>query len=484
MSSNHSDATLSAQPESAAIVQLNELFTLQKRSAYENPYPLLEERLDWLDRLEKMMVANRRVFIESLESDFGSHPSFVTDLLETAAIMGRVRFFRRKLEEWMSPTDISLNPHAHGSSTAATIPVPYGVVGNIAPWNFPVECALVMVVDMLAAGNRVILKPSPQAPASAKAVGEAVAEFFPEDVFATVNGGNDLTEAFPHKPWDHLTYTGSPAVGKIIMRAAAENLTPVTLELGGKNPTVFAEDAIDDKLIKRFLDSRILKGGQVCTSPDYVFVPRAKRDEWVERAQRIWTEMYPSYVGHADATGVINESHFKRVVGYVEEARAVGTNVISLNGEEYDEGKRQIPMYVVVDPSPELAVMTEEIFGPVTSICSYDSFDEVIATINAGHSPLASYLATYDQELTDKFVRKIKSGGVAINNFGSQAGNPSIPFGGVGNSGMGCHSGYEGFLNYSHVKGIFYGSDDSMVVKAMELPYGEMGQALVKGIFR
>ena len=369
MNRNSIELASQARSEGSAIDELDRLFTLQKRCAHENPYPSLEERLGWLDRFEEMMVANRQVFIDSLESDFGSHPAFVTELLETAAIVGRIRYFRRNLKEWMAPTDISLNPQAHGSSTAATVPIPLGVVGNIAPWNFPIECALVMVVDMLAAGNRVILKPPSQAPATAKAVGEAVAEFFPEDVFATINGDHELTVNFPHRPWNHLTYTGSPEVGKIVMRAAAEYLTPVTLELGGKNPTVFAEDAVNDKLIKRFLDSRILKGGQVCTSPDYVFVPRNKRDEWLERAQRIWSEMYPSYIGHADSTGAINQKNFKRVVGYVDEARAAGANVISLNGEEYDESKRQIPMYIVVDPAPELMVMTEEIFWPCLCNC-------------------------------------------------------------------------------------------------------------------
>ena len=438
----------------------------------------------WLDSLEKMMIAHRQAFVDALQEDFGSHPSFVTDLLETGAVLARARYFKRKLKEWMAPTEISLNASAHGSSKAATIPLPLGVVGNIAPWNFPVECALVMVVDMLAAGNRVILKPPRQAPATADAVSAAIAEFFSNEVFATVRGDHDLTVAFPHMPWDHLTYTGSPAIGKVVMRAAAENLTPVTLELGGKNPTVFAEDAVDDKLIKRFLDSRILKGGQVCTSPDYVFVPRAKMKDWVERAQKIWTQMYPAYIGHADATGMINTRHFDRVVGYIEEARAAGAEIISLNGEGYDVESRQIPMYIVVDPSPDLACMTEEMFGPITSICPYNDFDEVITRINNGHSPLASYLATNDQELAQKFITQVKSGGAAVNNFGSQAGNPAIPFGGVGNSGMGCHSGYHGFLNYSHVKGVFYGSDDSLVTQAMELPYGELGETLVKGVFR
>ena len=466
-----------------SVAALDRLFSRQKECVKANPYPSLEQRIEWLVNLEKMVIEWRYKFAEALNSDFGAHSKIVTDLYETGAILGRSRFFRRQLPEWMAPKAVSLHPKVHGSSKAETRVIPKGVVGNISPWNFPVECALVMAVDMLSAGNRIILKPARQAPATAGAVSEAISEFFDEDVFTSITGGSDLTQAFPHKPWDHLTYTGSPEVGKIIMRAAAENLTPVTLELGGKNPTVFAKDGIEDSLIRRFLEARILKGGQVCTSPDYVLVPSDQRDDWLQRAQQLWSEMYPQYVGHADATGVINQSHYDRVMGYVEEARNEGVNVVSLNGDEPDVQKRQIPMYVIVEPDSELACMREEIFGPVTALLCYDELDEVITRINSGPSPLACYLATHDSEVADRFIHEVRSGGVAVNDFGTQAGHPGIPFGGFGNSGMGCHSGYEGFLNYSHTKGVFHGANDSAVVNAMRMPYGESAEQLVNSIF-
>jgi coniferyl-aldehyde dehydrogenase len=478
-----SDGGSSNTSNDNSVETLNRLFTRQKECVRENPYPDLEQRLEWLNCLEKMVRKWRENFAVALNSDFGSHSTIVTDLYETGAILGRSRFFRRQLPEWIASKPVSLHPRAHGSSRAETRVVPKGVVGNISPWNFPVECALVMAVDMLSAGNRIILKPARQAPATAEAVSAAIAEYFDEDVFTSIIGGSELTQAFPHKPWDHLTYTGSPEVGKIIMRAAAENLTPVTLELGGKNPTVFAEDGIEDSLIRRFLEARILKGGQVCTSPDYVLVPRRQRDDWLQRAQKLWSEMYPSYVGHKDATGVINQSHYDRVMGYVQEAQREGVNVVSLNGDEPDAQKRQIPMYVIVEPDAELGCMREEIFGPVTALLCYDELDEVIRRINSGPSPLACYVATHDSGVADQFITQVRSGGVAINDFGTQAGHPGIPFGGFGNSGMGCHSGYEGFLNYSHTKGIFHGADDSMVVKSMRMPYGESAEQLVDSIF-
>jgi len=469
--------------DDTGIARLDRLFSLQKQHLKENPYPVLEQRLAWLKDLEKMVVAWRAPFAEALISDFGSHSKIATDLYETGAVLGRSRFFRRQLQDWLAPRPVSLHPKVHGSSTAETRAVPMGVVGNISPWNFPVECALIMAVDMLAAGNRIILKPARQAPSTAQVISAAIGEYFEESVFAAVTGDSDLTEAFPHKPWDHLTYTGNPEVGKIIMRAAAENLTPVTLELGGKNPTVFTKSGIEDNLIRRFLESRILKGGQVCTSPDYVLVPRSHRDEWLQRAQQLWTEMYPAYVGHADATGAINQSHYDRVMNYVEEARSEGVTVVSLNGDSPSTDDRQIPMYVIVEPNAELACMREEIFGPVSALLCYDDIDEAINNINDGPSPLACYVATHNAEIAQRFIQQVRSGGIAINDFGTQAGHPGIPFGGFGNSGMGCHSGHEGFLNYSHTKGVFHGAQDSAVVSSMRMPYGNSAEQLVNSIF-
>ena len=471
-------------PNHADIVELKRLFASQKAALSDNPNPSLEQRQCWLEQLEQMLVAKRSDISTALQSDFGSHPSVVTDLYETGGVIVRARYFRRQLEQWLAPQSIELSKKLHGAAAAEVVLMPKGVVGNIAPWNFPIECALVMAADMLAAGNRVILKPSLLAPTTAGVVAQAVSEYFDENVLAVATGGDELTTYFPHLPWDHLTYTGSPAVGRIIMRAAAENLVPVTLELGGKNPAVFTADGIDDDLLRIFLESRIMKGGQVCISPDYVLVPRAHWDDWLKRVCRLWSQMYPHYVGHADATSAINDAHYHRVMGYVEEARARGVQVVSLNGDEPDPASRQIPMYVIVEPPADLKCMEEEIFGPVTPLCSYDSLDDVIARLNAGASPLASYIASHDQMAAQKFVEQVRSGGAGVNNFGTQAGHPAIPFGGLGNSGFGCHSGYEGFRNYCHAKGVFRGAADSLVAKMMRLPYGESAQGLVDAIFK
>lgn len=463
--------------------RLDRLFRLQNAAFDRQPNPSLDVRLARLKRLETMMLEARDPIRDSLREDFGSHPAFLTDLLETAAVIGRSRFFQRNLADWMQPADVRLNPGVYGAATSAVHRQPKGVMGNIGPWNFPIECLLVMVNDMFAGGNSVIVKPSEHAPATAALLERLVPNYFDEETLAVVTGGQELAEYFATLPWDHLTFTGTARVGRLVMAAAAQNLVPVTLELGGKNPTVFAADGIDRELMRLFLAYRVLKAGQVCTSPDYALVPRGQVDDFVALASSVWAEMYPSYVGHADATAIINKGQYDRIMGYVHEAQGAGVQVVSLNGDEPDPETRQIPMYMIVEPGETLACMREEIFGPVTPVVAYDSVDDALSRINDGPAPLASYLATHDSDLTERFVARVRSGGSAINTFGAQGAHPALPFGGVGRSGTGYHAGFEGFLNYTHSKPVFYGSDDSVLQSSMTPPYTDSGQRVVDAIF-
>lgn len=463
--------------------ELDAIFAKQKQAFASDRYPSLETRLERLRALDNMMIAFREPMREALTADFDSHHPLVTDLFESGAIIVRGRYIQTQLEEWMKPVTRELNPMVHGSSTARVIRQPKGVIGNISPWNFPIECALVMVNDMFAAGNRVVIKTSEQAVACAEVVKEAVAAHFDEELLAVVTGGVELAQHFSGLPWDHLVYTGNSSVGRLVMEAAAKNLTPVTLEMGGKNPTIFAEDGLEQSLIERFLYFRVFKGGQVCTSPDYVLVPNARLDEWVDMAKSAWSSLYPGYVGHPDATGAINEHHFNRVMGYVNEAREKGVEVISLNGDEPDSDRRQIPMYVVIDPPEDLKCMREEIFGPVTPVKTYEDMNEAIAYINARPRPLAAYLVTRNDDLVERISTQVISGGVGVNVFGFQGAEPTLPFGGVGPSGIGCHSGYEGFLNYSHTKSVFSCADDNALMNAIRPPYGDMAQAFADAVF-
>lgn len=457
--------------------ELDRLFAAQKAAFAKDRSPSLESRIGRLKALDSAMIDFREPFRAAMNADFRNHHPLVTDLFESGAVVARSRYIQAMLGEWMKPSPRALNAQVHGTSTAWVARQPKGVVGNIAPWNFPIECALVMVADMLAAGNRVIVKTSELAPNTAEVVREAISKHFPEDVLAVACGGTDLARYFAGLPWAHLTYTGSTRVGRLVMEAAAKNLTPVTLEMGGKNPTVFAEDGFEDGLIERFLFCRVFKGGQVCTSPDYALVPEHRLDEWLARAQALWTKMYPRYVGHPEATGAINDQHYRRVLGLVHEAEQAGARVISLNGDQPDPALRQIPMYVVVEPPEHLACVQEEIFGPVTPVLTYRSMDEVYDRINAGPTPLAAYIVTRDDQLARNFAEQVLSGGTGINVFGFQGADATLPFGGVGPSGIGCHSGHEGFLNYSHVKSVFKCEDDNVLMMAIRPPLAELSQA-------
>lgn len=464
--------------------ELDRLFAAQKSAFASNSMPTLDERLDRLRRLEAAMMRHRKGFQHSVATDFGSHSPLVTDLFETGGVLGRNRHLQAMLPEWMAPEERPLLDVVHGGSRARIIRQPKGVIGNLAPWNFPIECALVMVNDMLAAGNRVIVKAAEATPVTSALLQQAIAEAFDETELAIVLGEDvAFAEYFCTLPWDHLCFTGGTTIGRRVLQLAAEQLTPVTLELGGKNPTLFSDSGISPDLVERFLYNRVFKGGQVCTSPDYALVPEERMDDFVALAKSAWTAMYPAYVGHPDATGTINRRHYDRITGYLAEAEAAGCAVVSLNGETPDPKRLQIPMMLVIDPPETLGVMREEIFGPVTAVKPYGSFDEAIAFIAARDRPLAAYFVGREADLAEAFQQRVIAGGIGINVFGLQGAEPALPFGGIGASGMGCHSGQEGFLNFTHAKSVFECADDSPLMASLKGPYGAMTQAFADAVF-
>ena len=269
--------------------------------------PSLATRLDRIGRLRTMVVDGEARIRDAMQKDFGSlHPSMVV-ALDTLPVISRVGHVEQHLERWMEPTVVELGGE-HGSSTGAVLRVPKGVNGNIAPWNFPIESAVVMVVDMFAAGNTAIVKPSELAPATAGVLDELVREFFALDELAVVQGGIEVAEAFAAMPWDHLTFTGSGRIGRKVAEVAARNLVPVTLELGGKNPALFAADGVTDELVRRLLSFKTLKAGQICTCPDHVLVRHDQVDRFVDIARSVWRGWYPTHIGHPDATGIIDRS--------------------------------------------------------------------------------------------------------------------------------------------------------------------------------
>jgi len=463
--------------------RLNKIFGDQKLAQARDPIPSLEERLIRLAKLKSMLLESRDAFRKALSDDFGNHHPWMSDMLEAGSVIGRIRHFEQALPGWLKSEIVTLED-AHGTSRAEILTVPKGVNGIIAPWNFPLECALVMITDMFAAGNRVMIKPSELAPACAAILEKVVGAHFEPELLAVVQGGPELSQAFASMPWDHLTYTGSTRVGRMVAEAAARNLVPLTLELGGKNPAIFAPDGVTPEMIKLFLSFRTLKAGQVCTSPDYVLVPRDGLEAWVATARSEWTKAYKTSIGHADTTGMINDRHFNRVLGYVEEARAKGVRIENLTGEKPDPVRRQIPLTLIVDPPDQLACMQEEVFGPVIPVIPYGSIEECITYINARPTPLAAYVVTDGEDVSRRVVTHVRCGGAGVNTFGLQGSHPALPFGGMGASGYGCHSGREGFLNYSHRRSVFFAGHDSIVHQALSIPLSPICGAVVDAMFR
>ena len=467
---------------SGSIERLRRVFACQRAAHDEQPNASLQSRLDRIHRLSATVASSRQRLHEAVQDDFSAHDGRLTDLMEIGPVLQRAAYVSANLETWLAPRDVDLGPE-HGSSRGQILHLPKGVMGNIAPWNFPIESALVMCVDMIAAGNRVIVKPSEFAPASAQAVEELISGAFDDSELAVIQGDATFSQEFSEMPWDHLTFTGSPRIGRLVAMAAASRLVPVTLELGGKNPALFTSDGVTDDLIKLFLSFRMLKAGQVCTSPDYILVPDGEMEKWIEKACSVWQEAYPRYVGHKDATSIINHHHYGRLTAYLDEAQARGVRTVSLTGEVPDESCRQIPPTLVVSPPDDLGCMQDEVFGPIIPILSYTSFDEAVARINAGPSPLAGYIATHDADIADDFILRVRCGGAAVNNFGLQGGHVALPFGGFGASGHGCHSAREGVLGYTHTKSVFHGAADSLVHQVLAPPLSELTQIAADGMY-
>jgi coniferyl-aldehyde dehydrogenase len=481
--------TLIARDESAvagdgqAIAALHEAFDRQRRAFLADPYPSIDERRGHLEAVAGMVMANRDRIREAMSSDFAVHPELFTDLIECLGIAGRAAYAIGKLEEWMADDEREADPALMGSARAFVRYQPKGVVGNIVPWNFPFDLGVGPLVEMLAAGNRVIIKSSDFTPACGEVLRDMIAEAFDPDRVTVAVGGLELARTFPTLPWDHLLYTGSPAIGRVVMQAAAQNLTPVTLELGGKCPAIITEDAVTMKSVANILGTKMIKNGQMCISVDYVLAPRERVGELVDLAKRYVREQTPHYSSSGDCTGIITERHLDRLIALREQAVDAGYEVVDLEeGGELNRDTRQMPLSVIVDPGDELDVMQEEIFGPLLPIKPYDSLDEAIAFVNAGERPLGLYVFGDDEAETERVLNSTTSGGASVNSCAMQGALPSLGFGGVGNSGIGRHHGIEGFREFSNPRGVVVRGEGDLI-DAFYPPYGDALEAITSAAF-
>ena len=473
--------TPTSTDDGPAIAELHRLHAVQRAAFLRDSSPSASQRLENLAALAGMIVGRRSEVRAAMAEDFAVHPDVFTDLVEVLGVAGRAAYAMEQLDGWMADEDRFADPALFGSARASIRYQPKGVIGNIVPWNFPFDLSVGPLVEMLAAGNRAIMKPSDYTPACAELLARMIAETVPEDLVAVSVGGLALAKEFPTVRWDHLLYTGSPAIGREIALAAAENLVPVTLELGGKCPAIMTTGSVTADNVRSVIGTKLIKNGQMCISVDYTLVPRADLDAFVGHAEKMFASDLAGYASSADCAGIITERHLERIESMLDEADAAGVRVVRLGGDG-NRRSRQLPLSLVIDPPDGLRIMREEIFGPILPVVAYDDLDAAVATINAGDRPLGLYVYSSDERVADRVLAQTTSGGACVNVCALQGALPALGFGGVGHSGTGRHHGVDGFREFSNPRGVVVrGTGD--LADAFLPPYGPLAQAVVEGAF-
>ncbi|RLA24373.1 MAG: coniferyl-aldehyde dehydrogenase [Gammaproteobacteria bacterium] len=464
--SNTAEELKLCQEESEA----ERIYKAQHRAYKENPYPSYEERKANLIKLEKIMVDNQAAIAEAISKDYGNRAQQETELIELFLSIDGVRYARKKLKKWMKPQRRSVSIWFAGAQNRV-LAQPKGIVGLIAPWNYPLFLVMSPLASILASGNRCMIKMAANSKNLCELLSVLFKEAFPEEMVAILPGVK--ASNFTPLPFDHIVFTGSPETGKTIMKIAAENLIPVTLELGGKSPTIVGDDFDMKTAAERIMQGKFLNAGQTCVAPDYLFVPADKVELFIEAAKESIARRY-SGLESKDYTSIIDEKAFARLSMVLDDAAQKGASVVSLmKGDAKSTESRKIAPHVMTDVNDDMVVMKDEIFGPILPIKPYTNIDEVLTFINDRERPLALYIFSNNKKLQDKIIKNTLSGGVCINETVLHAGQHDMPFGGVGNSGMGHYHGQEGFNEFSKLRPIF----KQFKFPALPLlypPYGKM----------
>ncbi|MCH2340889.1 coniferyl aldehyde dehydrogenase [Pseudomonas sp. NPDC047963] len=458
--------------------RLQALFERQRSAFQAYPSPSAADRLQWLEALHDLLASHQQPVIDAISEDFGNRSADETRLAEIMPSLDGIRHAKRHLTRWMKPSRRRVGM-AFQPASARVVYQPLGVVGIIVPWNYPLYLAIGPLIGALAAGNRVMLKMSESTPATGQLLKELLAQIFPEDQVAVVLGEAEVGIAFSKLSFDHLLFTGSTSVGRHVMRAAAENLTPVTLELGGKSPAIVSTDVPLADAAERIAFGKTLNAGQTCVAPDYVLVPRPRIDEFVEAYRKVVRRFYPQLADNPDYTSIINRRQQARLQGYLDDAQAKGARLLPL----FEQGQeRRMPHCLLLDVTDEMQVMQDEIFGPLLPVVPYDEIGQALAYVNARPRPLALYYFGYDRAEQRHVLRHTHSGGVCLNDTLLHVAQDDLPFGGVGPSGMGHYHGHDGYLTFSKAKGVFI-KQRFNAARMIYPPYGKALQKLVYKLF-
>ena len=466
--------------EGASADELFAILQRQREAFMRDGPPSLQQRRADLAKLKRAIKRSADRIADVISADFGGRSRHESRLAEVLTVCTSIRHASRHLPQWMRPRRVSIGLEFR-PARARILYQPVGTVGIISPWNYPFLLAIMPLIAALAAGNRVLLKPSERTPRTAEFIANFLAELFPKEHVATVLGGCELGAAFSRLPLDHLFFTGSAAVGREVMKAAAENLTPVTLELGGKSPCILGADTALPDAVESIIYGKLINAGQSCVAPDYVLAPVGARDEFIRLAVEATGKLYPSIANNPDYASIIDDRHFERIVQYLEQARARGVRVIELAPADsaLARSERKLSPTLVVDPDDELPLMREEIFGPVLPLKTYRRIKEAIDYVNLRPRPLALYYFGANTIERRKVLQRTISGGVSINETLMHAVVEGLPFGGVGASGIGAYHGETGFRTFSHRKAVFLQSRLSLSC-LLRPPYGKTANYLLR----
>lgn len=465
---------------------LNKILEKQKKAHLRDGALSVETRKEWIDRCIALLIKYQNEIVEAISKDFGHRSTESSLLADVAGSIGSLKSAKENIKKWVKPEKRKVTPAILGL-LGAKLRVEYqplGTVGVISPWNFPVTLTFGPLGSIFAAGNRAMIKPSEFTPETSKLMKVMFEEAFKEEEVAVFTGGPDLGEAFSSLPFDHLLFTGATSIAKHVMRAASENLVPVTLELGGKSPVIISKNTNFDMSVKRVMAGKTMNAGQICLAPDYVFIPKDKKEEFISQSKKTVTEMYPSLKDNPDYTSVINQRHYDRLQGYVDEAKEKGFEVIEINPSNEDfsqQAHHKIPPTLIVDPDDNLSVMKEEIFGPILSVKTYEDIEDTVDYINSNDRPLGLYYFGDDKKEMQNVLENTTSGGVTINDVVFHVGQDNAPFGGVGPSGTGSYHGIEGFKNFSHTKTIYTQSSFDGLFGLFRPPFGAKAKNAIKG---
>ena len=469
----------------AAARDMHDLLRRQQAAFHAELPVSAAARRDRLARAKALLLENRDALARAVSDDFGHRSTEQTLLTDIMASVGPLNHAMKHLDAWMRPEKRRLDfPLPLLGAKAWVEYQPKGVIGVIAPWNFPINLTFGPLAGIFAAGDRAMVKPSEFTPASSELMAELAARYFDETELVFVLGGPEVGKAFTELPFDHLIFTGATSIGRHVMRAAAKNLVPVTLELGGKSPTILGRSADVAQATERVATGKMMNAGQICLAPDYMLVPEELDEQAIDAVKESVSAMYPTLLSNDDYTSVINARHRDRLKDMVEDAKAKGAEAIVINpaNEDFDASNRhKLPLTILRNVTDDMTAMQDEIFGPVLPVKTYRGIGEAIDYINAHDRPLGLYYFGEDKAEREEVLRRTVSGGVTVNDVVFHVSQDDLPFGGVGPSGMGAYHGIEGFRTFSHARSVYSQPKiDVAGLAGLKPPYGKATQRALK----